>query len=161
MNFTIGYNYNQSEYNISDRADIKQNDFSYNGGIDFLIMEDLEIGYEFQSMRQRQATLTRNWVTHSNNHQFNGVWTTGNFRAEIMAQFNRLKYEAINNHFTILNTEIEYRLPNNWTIKVEGRDILNLHPKRIYSNTFEIAYYEIENYQRFGGSITIGLKKLF
>ncbi|MCH2080938.1 MAG: hypothetical protein MK226_01045 [Saprospiraceae bacterium] len=60
--------------------------------------------------------------------------------------------------FIIWNGEALYPIDKKWTVRIAFRDILNLMPNTIFNTTFNWQYQETNVFQRFPGSIVLGIK---
>jgi|GEM_PF-5002712 len=60
--------------------------------------------------------------------------------------------------FAVWNMGAQYRIRPRWECYVEGRDLLNLHPTEVFNYRFFPSYYEVERYQRFPGSVVMGVR---
>jgi hypothetical protein len=59
------------------------------------------------------------------------------------------------------DASFQYKIKSNFTFIVQGRDILNLKQREIINTVFRENYFEFQNYLRFPGNITTGIKWTF
>ena len=59
------------------------------------------------------------------------------------------------------DASFQYKIKSNFTFIVQGRDILNLKQREILNTVFRENYFEFQNYLRFPGNLTTGIKWTF
>ncbi len=117
------------------------------------------ISYIYSINQQKASILDVNFITQ--NLAGTVYYKKGNFYANADASliFRTIRKEQ--QKFTILNTNLAYQLKSNWQVKVAIRDILNLNTQIVFNNTFNLFYQESTYYERFAGTIVLGVAKIF
>ncbi len=120
---------------------------------------DANIHYTYAINHQKASILDVSFITQN---------LTGTIYYKKEAFYTNVDFSLISRtirdeeqQFTILNANVAYQLKSNWQIKIAIRDMLNLKQQIIFNNTFNLFYQESTHYERFAGTIVLGLSKAF
>jgi hypothetical protein len=120
----------------------------------------LSLGYTYKIWQQKRIWEAPAQTFLSQAHDLSAVYTKNALRIKTTIGHRQLNSTGLHNQFTRLDIESEYRLKNNWTLQLHGRDLFNLSPRTVYSNKMTLFYNETAHYTRFPATVTLGFKKL-
>ncbi|GAA5225320.1 hypothetical protein [Membranihabitans marinus] len=151
----------KSETQLERDRTNRQHSYYQSIGVDFQVTKAFEIGYSYYYQFQKINSQTIICNNVGQGHSVQASHSKNKLQLESGMTLNLFKGGGIDNHFVDLSASAEYKLANNWTIRLIGRDLLNLNPQVVYSYFQSISYVETLSYRRFPGSVLIGFKKLF
>ncbi len=158
IKFKLSTSWNRTHTKVSKELKVKMQGYMQAFGIQYNPRKALELEYTYQLNRYAK---NQNQATLGQKQEFKAIYTKRPIRLEGDFWLQMFKSNDISNRYDHLDIKLEYKLKNNWTLKLSGKDVFNLRPKEIYSYNQTIAYYEMVRYNRFPGSIILGAGKLF
>lgn len=125
-------------------------------GVQYEPTTNINFGYKYNIVKQEANSLTT-----LQNHTFNATTLLGKVRFENKLTHSIAQVSNIHNSNWNLNSDVDIRLKNNWSILAKGTDLFNVSPQTVFKTTNSFYYLETSQYQHFPSTITVGFQKLF
>ncbi len=122
---------------------------------------NIDLRYKRQMTEQKIRTLNNNGSIDE--IKLATIVNKSKIRFENDLSLNLLKTNLASQSVRFLkwDASFQYKIKSNFTFIVQGRDILNLKQRKILNTVFRENYFEFQNYLRFPGNITTGIKWTF
>ncbi len=161
ITFKLSTSWNNTQTKMSKVLMVNMQGYMQAFGIKYNLWKDIELGYTYQLNHYAKEYNDIYQTILEQKHEIKTIYSRNKVRMEGDFWLQMFKSDNIFNNYTNLDVKFEYKLKNNWTLKLYGKDILNFRRKEIYLYNQTIAYFETIRYNKFPGSIIIGIKKLF
>ncbi len=161
ITFKLSTSWNSTQTQMSKVLMVNMQGYMQAFGIKYNPWKDIELGYTYKLNHYAKEYNDIYQTILEQKHEIKTIYSRNKVRMEGDFWLQMFKSDNIFNNYTNLDVKFEYKLKNNWTLKLYGKDILNFRRKEIYLYNQTIAYFETIRYNKFPGSIIIGIKKLF